>query len=172
MKLDELPGNYATVVSQDGRARENPFYLQYGQGAFAFSTPGGNRARLAVTPELHEFLRNPADSKYGTAAREAESLRREQEKQQREGCSCIGKYECVYCSGNMIGADADRTLLRVHVPRLGRALGRVLAHELYHIFANTTKHARAGIAKSCYTAPELLADEFHLTERRSSFARP
>ncbi|MFC7531472.1 LamG-like jellyroll fold domain-containing protein [Actinoplanes sp. GCM10030250] len=53
--LDKLPGNYATAVSQDGRARENPFYLQYGQGAFAFSTPGGNRARLAVTPELNRW---------------------------------------------------------------------------------------------------------------------
>ncbi|MFB7543109.1 LamG-like jellyroll fold domain-containing protein [Streptomyces zaomyceticus] len=50
--LDSLPGNYATVVSQDGRRQENPFYLQYGQGAFAFSTPGGNRARHAMTPEL------------------------------------------------------------------------------------------------------------------------
>ncbi len=53
--LDKRPGNYATVVSQDGRAQENPFYLQYGQGAFAFSTPGGNRARLAVTPELNRW---------------------------------------------------------------------------------------------------------------------
>ncbi|MFJ8085598.1 LamG-like jellyroll fold domain-containing protein [Streptomyces sp. NPDC096205] len=50
--LDALPGNYATVVSQDGRRQENPFYLQYGQGAFAFSTPGGNRARYVTTPEL------------------------------------------------------------------------------------------------------------------------
>ncbi|WP_329274986.1 LamG-like jellyroll fold domain-containing protein [Streptomyces sp. NBC_00691] len=49
--LDSLPGNYATVVSQDGRRQENPFYLQYGQGAFAFSTPGGNRARYVTTPE-------------------------------------------------------------------------------------------------------------------------
>ncbi|WP_250030164.1 LamG-like jellyroll fold domain-containing protein [Paractinoplanes maris] len=53
--LDKLPGNYATVLSQDGRARENPFYLQYGQGAFAFSTPGGNRARLELTPELNRW---------------------------------------------------------------------------------------------------------------------
>jgi hypothetical protein len=53
--LDELPGNYATVVSQDGRRTENPFYLQYGQGAFAFSTPGGNRARLVTTPELNRW---------------------------------------------------------------------------------------------------------------------
>ncbi|RAS67071.1 glycosyl hydrolase family 2 [Lentzea atacamensis] len=52
VRLDELPGNYATAVSQDGRERENPFYLQYGQGAFAFSTPGGNRARHELTPEL------------------------------------------------------------------------------------------------------------------------
>ncbi|MBL7258622.1 LamG-like jellyroll fold domain-containing protein [Paractinoplanes lichenicola] len=53
--LDKLPGNYASAVSQDGRVTENPFYLQYGQGAFAFSTPGGNRARLAVTPELNRW---------------------------------------------------------------------------------------------------------------------
>ncbi|MFF9148313.1 LamG-like jellyroll fold domain-containing protein [Streptomyces sp. NPDC014861] len=63
--LDALPGNYATVVSQDGRRQENPFYLQYGQGAFAFSTPGGNRARFATTPELGRWyhlvgVRDPA----------------------------------------------------------------------------------------------------------------
>ncbi|MGV9943240.1 LamG-like jellyroll fold domain-containing protein [Streptomyces sp. NPDC003401] len=50
--LDALPGNYATAVSQDGRRRASPFYLQYGRGAFAFSTPGEKRARLAVVPEL------------------------------------------------------------------------------------------------------------------------
>ncbi|MFJ6728636.1 LamG-like jellyroll fold domain-containing protein [Streptomyces sp. NPDC091281] len=50
--LDALPGNYATAVSQDGRRQTSPFYLQYGQGGFAFSTPAGKRARLAVTPEL------------------------------------------------------------------------------------------------------------------------
>ncbi|WP_435297605.1 LamG-like jellyroll fold domain-containing protein [Streptomyces sp. YPW6] len=49
--LDAVPGNYATVVSQDGRRTENPFYLQYGQGAFAFSTPGGKRARLETVPQ-------------------------------------------------------------------------------------------------------------------------
>ena len=52
MTLDRLPGNYASAVSQDGRATESPFYLQYGQGAFAFSMPGGNRARKTVTPTL------------------------------------------------------------------------------------------------------------------------
>jgi hypothetical protein len=50
--LDRLPGNYATVVSQDGQQRENPFYLQYGQGGFTMSMPGGQRARVQMTPEL------------------------------------------------------------------------------------------------------------------------
>ncbi|MFE2018872.1 LamG-like jellyroll fold domain-containing protein [Streptomyces sp. NPDC059499] len=53
--LDALPGNYATLVSQDGRRQENPFYLQYGQGAFAFSTPGAKRARLEMKPELGQW---------------------------------------------------------------------------------------------------------------------
>ncbi|GAA2525913.1 LamG-like jellyroll fold domain-containing protein [Winogradskya humida] len=53
--LDKIPGNYATAISQDGRKTESPFYLQYGQGAFAFSTPGGNRARLAITPDLNRW---------------------------------------------------------------------------------------------------------------------
>ncbi|ROS72128.1 LamG-like jellyroll fold domain-containing protein [Cellulomonas sp. PhB143] len=50
--LGSLPSNYATAVSQDGSQTENPFYLQYGQGAFAFSTPGGKRATLRTTPKL------------------------------------------------------------------------------------------------------------------------
>ncbi|MFJ3529978.1 LamG-like jellyroll fold domain-containing protein [Streptomyces sp. NPDC090132] len=53
--LDALPGNYATIVSQDGRRQENPFYLQYGQGGFAFSTPGAHRARLESKPELGQW---------------------------------------------------------------------------------------------------------------------
>ncbi|GAA4803861.1 glycoside hydrolase family 2 [Streptomyces ziwulingensis] len=51
VRLDQLPGNYATAVSQDTRRQASPFYLQYGQGAFAFSTPGEKRARLVTTPE-------------------------------------------------------------------------------------------------------------------------
>ena len=50
--LDKLPGNYASAVSQDGRRTESPFYLQYGHGAFAFSSPGGRRATYTINPEL------------------------------------------------------------------------------------------------------------------------
>jgi hypothetical protein len=47
----------------------------------------------------------------------------------------------------------------------GRAIARVLAHELYHILANTTKHGSFGIGKSAYTASELLAGYFYFEPR-------
>jgi len=43
---------------------------------------------------------------------------------------------------------------------LGRAMGRVLAHELFHVFANTSKHGTEGVAKTSYTRKDLLADGF------------
>jgi len=45
-----------------------------------------------------------------------------------------------------------------------RALGRVLAHELYHIFAKTTHHDGAGVARARFTAAELTAEKFRLSE--------
>ncbi|SEQ89723.1 Glycosyl hydrolases family 2, TIM barrel domain [Lentzea xinjiangensis] len=65
VRLDELPENYATAVSQDGRQQENPFYLQYGNGAFAFSTPGGNRARYEITPEIGRWYELKGERKGG-----------------------------------------------------------------------------------------------------------
>jgi hypothetical protein len=47
----------------------------------------------------------------------------------------------------------------------GRALGRVLAHELYHIFADTRTHGSDGVAKECFAVRELLADDFQFGER-------
>jgi hypothetical protein len=41
---------------------------------------------------------------------------------------------------------------------LGRAAGRVLAHELFHIVAATTEHTGAGISKPALTPAELLSD--------------
>ncbi|MFB7088424.1 LamG-like jellyroll fold domain-containing protein [Streptomyces sp. NPDC056296] len=68
VRLDALPGNYATAVSQDTRRQASPFYLQYGQGAFAFSTPGENRARVETTPETGRWyhlvgVRDGADNR-------------------------------------------------------------------------------------------------------------
>ncbi|MDX8147482.1 PA14 domain-containing protein [Lentzea sp. BCCO 10_0061] len=65
VRLNEVPGGYVSAVSQDGRERENPFYLQYGQGAFAFSTPGGNRARFETTPEIGRWYELKGERKGG-----------------------------------------------------------------------------------------------------------
>ena len=45
----------------------------------------------------------------------------------------------------------------------GRALARVVAHELYHVMANTARHGLTGIAQRTLSGSELIADrlEFH-----------
>ncbi len=47
----------------------------------------------------------------------------------------------------------------------GRAVARVLAHELYHIFANTRRHAGYGIAKGAYSVQELLSPSFEFAKK-------
>jgi hypothetical protein len=42
----------------------------------------------------------------------------------------------------------------------GRALGRVVAHELYHVLAQTRDHAAEGIGRPCFTAADLMASQF------------
>jgi hypothetical protein len=49
----------------------------------------------------------------------------------------------------------------------GRALGRVLAHELYHIFANTTSHSSYGVGKSKFTVQDLVSPEFQFEAQES-----
>jgi hypothetical protein len=70
-----------------------------------------------------------------------------------------------------IRAFVQRELLSVRAPdreeAFGRALGRVVAHELYHIFANTARHGSCGVAKAAYTVKELLSNDFQFEERES-----
>ena len=56
-------------------------------------------------------------------------------------------------------------VVRAHA--FGRALGRVLAHELYHIFANTTRHGSDGVGREFYTARDLLSADFQFQARES-----
>ena len=44
----------------------------------------------------------------------------------------------------------------------GRALGRVLAHELVHIVARTNKHGVKGVAKTSLSGVQLIADRLEL----------
>jgi hypothetical protein len=46
-----------------------------------------------------------------------------------------------------------------------RAVARVLAHELYHILANTRGHAASGVGSADFTVVQLLSDDFRFEGR-------
>ena len=46
---------------------------------------------------------------------------------------------------------------------LGRALGRVLAHELYHILLRTSSHGRSGLARPSQSSSDLLSERSGFT---------
>jgi hypothetical protein len=48
----------------------------------------------------------------------------------------------------------------------GRALGRVLVHELFHVFWSTQKHGTGGVAKEKYAVSDLLAEHFQFNEKQ------
>jgi hypothetical protein len=48
----------------------------------------------------------------------------------------------------------------------GRAMARVMAHEMYHFFTNTTKHASTGVAKAFYTAAELACPHLNFEDEQ------
>ncbi len=46
----------------------------------------------------------------------------------------------------------------------GRAMGRLIAHELYHILSNEREHADSGVAKSAFSAQDLVAEHFEFEQ--------
>jgi hypothetical protein len=56
-------------------------------------------------------------------------------------------------------------------PAFGRAIARVLAHELYHFLASTRKHSGAGIAKAVFTPEDLLAQTLRFGEKEYAALR-
>jgi len=72
---------------------------------------------------------------------------------------------CDNLRGAVESAIADGNLLRGNV-LLGRAMGRVLAHELYHIVADTSEHGRDGVAQAALSPRELTSGplEFKASE--------
>jgi hypothetical protein len=71
----------------------------------------------------------------------------------------------VDCQG--IRGFIQKQLLTMPAEDREEAYGRVLAHELYHIFANTAAHSSCGVGKSKYTVRELLSPEFRFEARES-----
>ena len=46
--------------------------------------------------------------------------------------------------------------------KFGRALARVVAHELYHVFSQSVRHAKSGINKFGYTPEDLLCERLDM----------
>ncbi|MDR3704220.1 MAG: hypothetical protein P4L56_31520 [Candidatus Sulfopaludibacter sp.] len=67
-----------------------------------------------------------------------------------------------FVQGGLLGVRAE-----LREAMFGRALGRVLAHELYHIFANTQHHG-SGVGKAAYTVANLLDENFQFDEKESA----
>jgi len=53
----------------------------------------------------------------------------------------------------------------------GRAVGRVLAHELFHVFVRSAAHGARGVAEPAFTQAELLGNEFQLATREFRLLR-
>ncbi|PWU04065.1 MAG: hypothetical protein C5B51_17530 [Terriglobia bacterium] len=53
-----------------------------------------------------------------------------------------------------LGSKPDRQFV------FGRALGRLLAHELYHVAGQTTSHDSTGVTEPAVWAQELISDQF------------
>lgn len=47
---------------------------------------------------------------------------------------------------------------------MGRAMGRVVAHELFHMMTKTSKHSSNGVFQASHKTPDLLKDSFAFAE--------
>lgn len=65
----------------------------------------------------------------------------------------------------MLGAPAEPAAV-------GRALARVIAHELYHIVAQTADHHDTGVAKAVFSARDLVNPRFDIDPWSLSLMRP
>ena len=54
---------------------------------------------------------------------------------------------------------------------LGRAIGRVLSHEFFHILANTSGHGKDGIARRSLSAAQLIADHLNFNKFDANLLR-
>src|SRR6185312_2773429 len=71
----------------------------------------------------------------------------------------FGSLEC-HTLNDLIGASLFRLAAHQRDQAYGRTLGRVLAHELYHVLAKTNRHTAKGVAKRAHSAEDLMAERF------------
>jgi hypothetical protein len=51
-------------------------------------------------------------------------------------------------------------------------MARLLAHEFYHVLAQTEHHTETGVAKARFSTADLLADHFHFEGAALNRVRP
>jgi hypothetical protein len=75
----------------------------------------------------------------------------------------FGEIEC-----DRVNRSVQRILPRGQSERTerlyGRALGRVVAHEMYHMLSGKTKHSKSGLTQAALTADELTANHMDLID--------
>ena len=73
----------------------------------------------------------------------------------------------VSCISGLVGSSCDRD----RDTALGRALGRVVAHELYHMLGQTREHGHAGLTKALQSPFDLIRDEFSIDRQAMEWLR-
>lgn len=76
---------------------------------------------------------------------------------------------------SIVECDSLRAVMsrtQVGIGLFGRAMGRVIAHELYHMLTEKTAHADSGVSKSCFSISDLLSDHFEFDHRTLAHLQP
>jgi hypothetical protein len=74
----------------------------------------------------------------------------------------------IYCTAirALLAPDLVATRATERNTLFARAVGRVLAHELYHVFANEKHHAGKGVAEAHFSSEELLSDSLRFEPKQ------
>ena len=72
---------------------------------------------------------------------------------------------------NYLAAETSRAKKKERDELYGRALGRIVAHEMYHIFAATEKHSTDGVARAYFSRRNLVQPVFGFLPKESAELR-
>jgi hypothetical protein len=81
------------------------------------------------------------------------------------------RVNCEYLA-QMLAADLRPLNVTKRDAVFGRALGRVVAHEIYHIMGETTGHQVHGVAKASFSVRDLLGGDFEFDTASLDQMRP
>src|SRR5260370_31393116 len=75
----------------------------------------------------------------------------------------VPSYSSVECDHikTCIAGLIENSCARDRETAFSRAVGRVVAHELYHILASTKEHTHAGLSKAIQTPFDLIRENYH-----------